>query len=109
MRTTRRKLDNISESSRIPAKEWKRRISGAPSDAITKNLGRATQLAACVECKSRSATGKHIASRFTTLKPHRRNDAVHSCAFFPRIRSTQGHICSQMLIGEKQISLMLSP
>ena len=49
MRAIRRKLNILSESSGTRAKEWKRRLAGAPIDAVAKTLGCTTRLAMHVE------------------------------------------------------------
>ena len=70
VRTARRKLRKLSESSGMSAKEWKRRLAGETIDVIAKTLGRTTQLSMCTECESESATRKHVTSRFPVLKNH---------------------------------------
>ena len=109
LRTIRRKLSKLLESSGIPPKEWQRRLAGAPIDVITKTLGCATQLAMHVECETRSITRKHMVSRFPMLKNHRRNDIVHSDTFFPSTKSAQGHTCSQLFIGERTDFIHVEP
>ena len=48
-------------------------------------------------------------SRFPMLKNARRNDTVHSDAFFPSLRTSQGHTCSQMFIGENTDFMHVEP
>ena len=83
----------------IPMIEWRRCLAMAPEDIVSKTLQHTTQCYLNVDCENRSNMREHYQSRFPGLRLPQQKEGVATDTYFPSVKTSRGHTCSQMLVG----------
>jgi len=83
----------------IPMIEWSRRLAMAPEDIVSKTLQHTTQCYLNVDRENRSNMREHYQSCFPGLRLPRQKEGVATDTYFPSVKTSRGHTCSQMFVG----------
>jgi len=71
----------------------------APEDTVSKTVQHTTQHYLNVDCENCSNMQEHYQSRFPGLRLPHQKEGVATDTYFPSVKTSRGHTCSQMFVG----------
>jgi hypothetical protein len=86
-------------ASPVPMSEWRKRLGMVPEEVVHRTLENTTQYYLSVESETRQDPRRHLKSRLPGLRLPRQREKVASDTFFPSVKSSRGHTCSQFFVG----------